>query len=85
MVSSNLQQYLVLPKVLASEEDAGVLSHQWFDIPTGTPIGVALGDLQCSVRSTLINAETDAVLNVSTSAQMAFVKKPPFSPNEKVI
>ena len=74
----------MLPEVLASEKDAGVLSHNWFDIPSGTPIGVALGDLQCSVRSTLIDSDTDAVLNVSTSAQMAFVKKPPFHPNDKV-
>lgn len=73
----------MLPEVLASEKDAGVLSHNWFDIPSGTPIGVALGDLQCSVRSTLIDSDTDAVLNVSTSAQMAFVKKPPFHPNDK--
>lgn len=34
--------------------------------------GVALGDLQCSVLSTL-EAAGDAVLNVSTSAQLAFV------------
>ena len=74
----------MLPTVLASEEDAGTLSHQWFGIPAGTPIGVALGDLQCSVRSTLVNPDTDAVLNVSTSAQMAFVKKAHFVPTEKV-
>ena len=43
----------MLPEVLASEEDAGVLNHNWFDISPGTPVGVALGDLQCSVRSTL--------------------------------
>ena len=29
----------MLPEVLASEKDAGVLSHNWFDIPSGTPIG----------------------------------------------
>ena len=72
----------MLPLVLASGEDAGVLSHPWFDIPVGTPIGVALGDLQCSVRSTLIKPDTDAVLNVSTSAQMAFIKKSSFVPNQ---
>ena len=70
----------MLPEVLASSEDAGLLSHSWFDIPSGTPIGVALGDLQCSVRSTLIDAKTDAVLNVSTSAQLAFVKEEGFQP-----
>ena len=50
----------------------------------GTPVGVALGDLQCSVRSTLVRPETDAVLNVSTSAQMAFVKKAGFVPPHQV-
>ena len=39
--------------------------------------GVALGDLQCSVRSTLIDQDKDAVLNVSTSAQMAFIAELP--------
>ena len=75
----------LLPEVLASSQDAGQLAHPWFDIPCGTPIGVALGDLQCSVRSTLVDPITDAVLNVSTSAQMAFVKKSGFVPkNEQV-
>ena len=59
-------------------------SHNWFDIPAGTPVSVALGDLQCSVRSTLICPDTDAVLNVSTSAQMAFVKKAGFVPPKQV-
>ena len=74
----------MLPEVLSAETTAGVLAHPWFDIPQGTPIGVALGDLQCSVRSTLIEPNTDAVLNVSTSAQMAFVKKAPFEPPTQV-
>lgn len=34
--------------------------------------GVALGDLQCSVLAT-IEKRHDAVLNISTSAQLAFV------------
>lgn len=34
--------------------------------------GVALGDLQCSVLATLESSQ-DAVLNISTSAQLAFV------------
>ena len=74
----------MLPQVCPAETTAGVLAHPWFDIPEGTPIGVALGDLQCSVRSTLIEPNTDAVLNVSTSAQMAFVKKQPFTPPTNV-
>lgn len=41
-------------------------------------LGAALGDLQCSVLSTLRN-EDDSVLNISTSAQMAFIS-PSFDP-----
>ena len=40
---------------------------------TGTPVSVALGDHQCSVMSTLLDASTDIVMNISTSAQMSFV------------
>jgi sedoheptulokinase len=75
----------MLPQVVASGNEAGVLSDSWFDIPARIPVGVALGDLQCSIRATLIKAETDAVLNVSTSAQMAFVKRPGFTPPDHVI
>ena len=74
----------MLPTVTASSQKAGVLSHHWFDIPAGTPVSVGLGDLQCSVRSTMVQAETDAVLNISTSAQMAFIKSSGFLPPQKV-
>ena len=56
------------------------LIHRWFDIPEGTPVSLALGDLQCSVMSTLENATTDVVMNISTSAQMAFVMPKGFDP-----
>ncbi|XP_039756359.1 sedoheptulokinase-like [Pararge aegeria] len=62
----------LLPKVLKSAEIAGVLSSSWNGIPEGTPVGVAMGDLQCSIIATLENKQ-DAVLNVSTSAQLAIV------------
>lgn len=64
----------LLPKILKSGEFAGKLSSSWNGIPEGTPVGVSLGDLQCSIIATLENAE-DAVLNISTSAQLAFVVK----------
>ncbi|KAJ0174524.1 hypothetical protein K1T71_009632 [Dendrolimus kikuchii] len=64
----------LLPKVMKSGEFAGMLSSSWNGIPEGTPVGVALGDLQCSILATLENTE-DAVLNISTSAQLAFVVK----------
>lgn len=62
----------ILPDVVKSGEFAGKLSNSWYGIPEGTPVGAALGDLQCSFLATLENKE-DAVLNISTSAQLGFV------------
>uniref|UniRef100_A0A1B6GLB0 Sedoheptulokinase n=1 Tax=Cuerna arida TaxID=1464854 RepID=A0A1B6GLB0_9HEMI len=62
----------LLPEVIPSGDIAGTLADQWHGIPIGTPIAAALGDLQCSVLATLRNSD-DAVLNISTSAQLAFV------------
>lgn len=62
----------LLPKVVKSGGYAGKLCTSWYGIPEGTPVGAALGDLQCSFLATLENKE-DAVLNISTSAQLGFV------------
>lgn len=62
----------LLPKIVKSGDFAGKLSVSWNCIPEGTPVGAALGDLQCSILATLENEE-DAVLNISTSAQLAIV------------
>ncbi|XP_008197907.1 sedoheptulokinase isoform X1 [Tribolium castaneum] len=62
----------LLPEIKTSGEIAGYLADNWHSIPKGTPIGIALADLQCSVLST-IETNKDAVLNISTSAQIAFV------------
>ncbi|XP_028161653.1 sedoheptulokinase-like [Ostrinia nubilalis] len=64
----------LLPNVVKSGQLAGKLSSSWNGIPEGTPVGAALGDLQCSILATLENQQ-DAVLNISTSAQLAFVVK----------
>ncbi|XP_014262375.1 sedoheptulokinase-like [Cimex lectularius] len=69
----------LLPKVVPSGEIAGRLTETWHSIPAGTPVVAALGDLQCSVLSALKN-DDDAVLNISTSAQMSFIA-PSFDPN----
>lgn len=61
-----------LPKLAKSGSIVTALTDDWHTIPKGTPIGVAMGDLQCSVLATIENP-LDAVLNVSTSAQLAFV------------
>lgn len=61
-----------LPDVIKSGGVAGNLHGTWYGIPQGTPVGAALGDLQCSFLATLENP-TDAVINISTSAQLGFV------------
>ena len=63
----------LLPKVIDSGSVAGTLSKTWCGIPRGTQVLTALGDMQCSVLSTLANEIVcTAVLNISTSAQLSF-------------
>ncbi|GBP49524.1 Sedoheptulokinase [Eumeta japonica] len=62
----------LLPKIVKSGEFAGKLSDCWNGIPEGTPVGAALGDLQCSFLATL-ESKQDAVINISTSAQLGLV------------
>lgn len=40
-----------LPTVKPAPSLAGSLRHSWLDIPSGTPVGIAMGDLQCSIYS----------------------------------
>ncbi|KAK3924409.1 Sedoheptulokinase [Frankliniella fusca] len=70
----------LLPGVVHSEQSVGVLAEPWEGIPAGTSVGSALGDFQCSVLGTLHEAR-DAVLNISTSAQIAFVLPEGFRPD----
>lgn len=51
---------------------AGKLQKPFFGIPVGTPVGVALGDFQCSVLSSTSHL-SDAVFNLGTGCQMAVV------------
>ncbi|XP_020820441.1 sedoheptulokinase isoform X2 [Phascolarctos cinereus] len=69
----------LLPDVAEAGTIAGWSAHQWFGIPQGTRVGVALGDLQCSVYSCM-SRSTDAVLNISTSVQLAASMPPGFKP-----
>uniref|UniRef100_T1J2S7 Sedoheptulokinase n=1 Tax=Strigamia maritima TaxID=126957 RepID=T1J2S7_STRMM len=72
-----------LPKIKTSGSHAGKLTHDWFRIKSGAQVGVALGDFQCAFYA-LHERDTDAVLNISTSAQLAvlmptnFIPGPPF-------
>ncbi len=40
-------------QVVRAGISAGNLVKDWFDVPAGTPVSAAMGDLQCSVKSTL--------------------------------
>ncbi|KAM8835497.1 sedoheptulokinase [Synchiropus picturatus] len=69
----------LLPRCVASGGLAGHTCSNWHGIPAGTPVAAALGDLQCAVYSCL-SAQTDAVINISTSAQLAFTMPGDFKP-----
>ncbi|XP_019515371.1 PREDICTED: sedoheptulokinase isoform X2 [Hipposideros armiger] len=69
----------LLPDVTQPASVAGRTSHAWLEIPKGTQVGVALGDLQASVYSCMAQ-RTDAVLNISTSIQLAASMPSGFQP-----
>ncbi|XP_013405429.1 sedoheptulokinase [Lingula anatina] len=69
----------ILPEVRPPGSIAGHLSSDWYGLAKGTPVSVAMGDLQCSILSG-IQQEHDAVLNISTSAQVAFAMPKGFTP-----
>ncbi|XP_078404367.1 sedoheptulokinase isoform X1 [Cetorhinus maximus] len=75
---SGFPTYL-LPVVVKSGAIAGKTAHEWYGVPEGTEVGVALGDFQCSVYSCMTE-KTDAVLNISTSAQLTFALTPAYLP-----
>ncbi|XP_062969120.1 sedoheptulokinase [Cynocephalus volans] len=69
----------LLPDIAEPGSVAGRTSHVWFEIPKGTQVGVAMGDLQTSVYSCMAE-KTDAVLNISTSVQLAASMPSGFQP-----
>ncbi|KAI1902899.1 hypothetical protein AGOR_G00021060 [Albula goreensis] len=69
----------LLPVPVQSGSPAGQSCSEWHGIPAHTPVGAALGDFQCSVYSCMID-RTDAVLNISTSAQLSFAMPDGFQP-----
>ncbi|KAK0178618.1 hypothetical protein PV327_007494 [Microctonus hyperodae] len=72
MSDAGLPVKLLPQTILHPGQNAGQLIKSWFGIPAGVPIGVALGDLQCSVLA-LLKGPEEAVLNISTSAQLTYV------------
>ncbi|KAM9117882.1 sedoheptulokinase isoform 3-T3 [Pangshura tecta] len=71
----------LLPEVGDPGDIAGRMPHDWHGIPKGTEVGIALGDFQCSVYSCMTE-RTDAVLNISTSAQLTVPMPLGFQPPE---
>ncbi|XP_042243608.1 sedoheptulokinase-like isoform X2 [Homarus americanus] len=71
-----------LPKVVDSGEVVGKLANAWYLIPAGTPVIASLGDLQCSVLP-LLSKNSEAVINISTSAQICFKMPQDFAPAEE--
>ncbi|KAM9788227.1 sedoheptulokinase [Neosynchiropus ocellatus] len=69
----------LLPRCVPSGGLAGHTCFNWHGIPVGTPVAAALGDLQCAVYSCL-SVQTDAVINISTSAQLTFTMPGDFKP-----
>ncbi|XP_013875085.1 sedoheptulokinase [Austrofundulus limnaeus] len=69
----------LLPRCVPSGSLAGRTCSAWHGVPAGTPVAAALGDFQCSVYSCM-RAPTDAVLNISTSAQLTFSMPADFTP-----
>ncbi len=43
----------LLPEVLPAGSVAGYMQKDWHGIAQGTPVGAALGDMQCSILSRL--------------------------------
>ncbi|XP_009556779.2 sedoheptulokinase isoform X1 [Cuculus canorus] len=71
----------LLPEVRDPGSIAGRTICAWHGIPKGAKVGIALGDFQCSVYSCLTE-RTDAVLNISTSAQLTVSMPLGFQPPE---
>jgi len=77
----------LLPQVCKSGDLVGAMTRAWCGIPAGAEVCCAFGDLQCSVRAILGfdvkgSQFTDAVINISTSAQVAYVTPPDFKPSK---
>uniref|UniRef100_A0A3P8WCN0 Sedoheptulokinase n=1 Tax=Cynoglossus semilaevis TaxID=244447 RepID=A0A3P8WCN0_CYNSE len=69
----------LLPHCVPSGSLVGQTCFEWHGIAAGAAVGAALGDFQCSVYSCM-RARTDAVLNISTSAQLTFAMPADFKP-----
>ena len=53
----------LLPEVVSTQSTAGHLMAEWHQIPKGTVISVAMGDLQCSVYAAQPSASDAGMLD----------------------
>ncbi|CAL8363698.1 unnamed protein product [Lota lota] len=70
---------VLLPECVVAGCRAGHTVSDWHGIPAHTPVGAALGDFQCSVYHCMAS-QTDAVLNIGTSAQLTYAMPGGFRP-----
>lgn len=63
--SANFPTHL-LPVVVEPGTVAGKLQKSFFGIPVGTPVGVALGDFQCSVLSSTSQLTDAGIIQIFT-------------------
>ncbi|XP_033112133.1 sedoheptulokinase-like [Anneissia japonica] len=69
----------LLPEVRQPGCKIGELRAPWQGLPQGTDVGVAMGDLQCSILPHL-TSDTQAVVNIGTSMQAVFKCPPGLNP-----
>lgn len=70
----------LLPSIIKSKTKIGLTKTNWLNLPISCNVYVALGDFQCSVLASM-ETEQDAILNISTSAQLSFLKQKGFLPD----
>ena len=61
----------LLPSVQDTGSQAGTLQEVWYNMNEGTPVGVAMGDLQCSIISRLNPGDAGMLHNKKFSTDVA--------------
>ena len=57
----------LLPVVVKPDAVAGKLQRPFYNIPVGTPVGVGLGDFQCSVLASMSQQSDAGDVNLEVS------------------
>ncbi|XP_054166599.1 sedoheptulokinase-like [Oppia nitens] len=75
----------LLPTVSKCGSIAGKTVFNWLGIPVGTPVLVAMGDMQCATYVNLRHNPNSAVINISTSMQLSVLNNKNFTPESKSV